>query len=52
MERVGTLIHKLKDLFDSSQLAEELAQKGYSKIKSENSLRAAVENFQKEFMNA
>ncbi len=43
---------KLRDLFDSSQLVEELAQKGFSKIKSENSLKVAVENFQKEFMGA
>jgi glycosyltransferase involved in cell wall biosynthesis len=43
---------KLRDLFDSSQLVEEFAQKGFSKIKSENSLKVAVENFQKEFMSA
>jgi len=43
---------KLRELFDSPPLLEELAQKGFSKIKRENSLKAAVKNFQKEFMGA
>ena len=43
---------KLKELFDSPPLVEELAQKGFSKIKSENSLKVSVKNFQKEFMSA
>ena len=43
---------KLRELFDSPPSVEELAQKGFSKIKNENSLKVAVENFQKEFMGA
>ncbi len=43
---------KLRELFDSHSLVEDLAQKGFSKIKSENSLKVTVENFQKEFMGA
>lgn len=43
---------KLRELFDSPQLVQELSQKGFTKIKSENSLKVAVANFQKEFMGA
>ena len=43
---------KLRELFESAPLVETLAQKGFSKIKSENCLKVAVENFQKEFMSA
>ena len=43
---------KLRELFDSPRLVDEFAQKGFSKIKSENSLKVAVKNFQKEFMDA
>lgn len=41
---------KLRELFDKPQLVQELAHKGFVKIKNENSLQVSVENFQKEFM--
>lgn len=41
---------KLREFFDKPQLVQELAHKGFLKIKNENSLKVSVENFQKEFM--
>lgn len=43
---------KLKKLFDSPILVQEIAFNGFTKIKKENSLAVAVKKFQKEFMHA
>lgn len=43
---------KLRKLSDSPTLVQELASRGFTKIKKENSLAMVVKRFQKEFMNA
>lgn len=43
---------KLNELLENPAAVEELADKGFSKVRNENSLKVVVEKFQKEFMNA
>lgn len=44
--------NKLKELMEHPSAVDELADKGFSKVKNENSLKVVVKKFQREFMNA